>query len=227
MEPTNTDICYLCGESITDGRSRDHVPPRQFFGEGLRKAHHLNLLTLPTHSICNRSYQQDEEYFIHSFVPLALRSYSGRALLNQIVSQYHNGRNVPLNQKVLREFVKYPSGLILPGGKVVKRFDPERVWRVVWKITMGLFYHEYGRLLPKDTPRLFKIVDVDSAPPPEFRLLVNREERGTYLGIFAYKYMTLEKVKDFHFWAMLFWDSIMTLIYFHDPECHCETCTAS
>ncbi len=217
-------ICYLCGLQIHEGMSRDHVPPKQFFAEALRKMHNLNLLRLPTHFSCNRSYQLDEEYFIHTFSPLAIRAYSGRALLKEVVSQYRNGRNVPLNQKVLKEFIKRPSGLVLPSGKLVKRFDPKRMWRTVWKVTRGLFFHEYGRVLPEDTPRLFKIVNIGEAPPAEFRLLINKEERGAYPGIFAYKYMTLQTIRDFHFWAMLFWDSIMVLIYFHDPACQCETC---
>lgn len=112
---------------------------------------------------------------------------------------------------------------------MVKRFDGERVWRVVWKITRGLFFRDNnGRVLPENTPRLFKIIDIGEAPPPpEFQLLVNKEERGRYPGIFAYKSMTLEKMPNFHFWAMLFWDSVMVLIYFHDPACQCETCLAT
>ncbi|MGD0917050.1 MAG: hypothetical protein ABSB22_11390 [Thermodesulfobacteriota bacterium] len=49
---------------------------------------------------------------------------------------------------VLKEFDKRPSGLILPFGKVAKRFDGQRVWRVVWKIMRGLFLKEIGRFLP-------------------------------------------------------------------------------
>ena len=218
------EICYLCGKPIFVNPSRDHVPPRQFIGAALRKKHNLNLFTLETHKKCNRAFQLDEEYFIHTFVPLSLRTYSGRTLLDEVVSQYRNRRNVPLGQKVLKEFEENPSGLILPGEKVVKRFDPDRVWRVVWKIIRGLFFIEYERILPEDTPRTFKIVDIDTPPPPEFQLLIKKEERGKYPGIFAYKYMTLKKIKDFHFWAMLFWDSVMVLVYFHDPECSCEKC---
>lgn len=219
------NICYLCGKPIFGKVSRDHVPPRQFYSAFLRKKHNVNLDTLKTHKNCNKAYQLDEEYFIHTFVPLSLRSYSGRALLDELVSQYHQGRNIPLNQKVLKEFDRNPSGLILPKNKSVKRFDPDRAWRVVWKITRGLFFMEHGRVLQENKPKLFKIVDIDSPPPDEFRLLVNKQERGKYPGVFAYKYMTLEKMDNFHFWAMLFWDSVMVLVYFHDSDCDCEQCS--
>lgn len=221
---TNKEICYLCGKPIFGRPTRDHVPPRQFFAAALRQKHNLNLDTLKAHKKCNKAFQLDEEYFLHTFTPLSRRTYSGKALLNEVISQYHKRRNIPLSQKVLKEFVKSPSGLTLLQNKVVKRFDPERVWTVVWKITRGLFYIEYERLLPEDTPREFKIVDIDSPPPPEFQLLINKEERGKYPGVFAFKHMTLKKMKGFHFWAMLFWDSVMVLIYFHDPKCSCEQC---
>lgn len=123
-------ICYLCGDPITDTVSREHVPPKQFFGKILRKAHNLNLVTLDSHKACNKSFQLDEEYFVHTFVPVSMRSYSGRSLLKELVGQYHGGRNVPLSQKILGEFERTWNGLVLP-NKAVKRFDPERVWRVV------------------------------------------------------------------------------------------------
>jgi hypothetical protein len=218
------DICYLCGKPIFGNPSRDHVPPRQFFGAVLRKKYNLNLLTLKTHKECNKAFQLDEEYFIHTFVPLSLGTYSGRSLLDEVVAQYQKRRNVPLSNKVLKEFDENPSDLILPKGKVVKRFDPDRVWGVVWKITRGLFFIEYERILPEDTPRIYKIVDIETPPPQEYGLLANKKTRGNYPGVFAYKYMTLKKIQNFHFWAMLFWDSIMVLVYFHDPECGCEKC---
>jgi hypothetical protein len=223
-ENKKNEICYLCGNPIFGKPTRDHVPPRQFFGATLRKKHNLNLLTLGAHKKCNKAFQMDEEYFVHTFVPLSLRTYSGRALLDELVLQYHNQRNVPLSQNVLKEFEENPSGLVLPVDKAVKRFDPERVWRVVWKIIRGLFFIEHKRCLPEDTPRLFKIIDIETPPPPEYQLLIKKEERGKYPGVFAYKYMNLKKMKNFHFWAVLFWDSVMILAYFHDPDCTCDKC---
>ena len=56
-----------------------------------------------------------------------------------------------LYQAVRREFEKQPSGLHLPGGRVVKRFQGERVNRVVWKLVRGLYFHEMSSVLPDDT----------------------------------------------------------------------------
>src|SRR5262245_47178100 len=63
-------FCYLCGLELTGEINDDHVPPRQFYAQELRQAHNPNLLTIPAHKSCNASYQQDEEYFVHTMIPL-------------------------------------------------------------------------------------------------------------------------------------------------------------
>ena len=47
---------------------------------------------------------------------------------------------VPLMRKVLREFDPTPSGIILPAGKIVKRFEGKRLARVAWKMVRGLHF---------------------------------------------------------------------------------------
>src|SRR3972149_9929406 len=127
------DICYLCGRPLDNDIDNDHVPPRQFYSKEIRGANNPNLLILRTHRACNSSYQSDEEYFIHTFAPLVMDTFAGNSISRELFEQYRKGRNIPLSRKVLSEFQKYPSGLYLPNGKVIKRFDPSRVWRVVWK----------------------------------------------------------------------------------------------
>jgi hypothetical protein len=63
--------CYLCGKHLTAPINVDHVPPKLFFPEELRKG--LNLLTIPAHVACNEAWRMDEEYFIHTLLPFAER----------------------------------------------------------------------------------------------------------------------------------------------------------
>jgi len=220
-------ICYLCGYPLDAGPEEiddDHIPPRQFHSREIRVSEKLNLLTFPTHRKCNCTYQLDEEYFIHTFAPIVMDTFSGGSVWRELLGQYRKGRNVRLNRKVLGEFQKRPSGLYLPPGKVVKRFDPQRVWRVVWKITRGLFFHEYKVFLPEDKPRQFDIMSPGEKPPDEFFLLPDEPIYGRYPGIFAYKFRKFEDFFNFHIWALLFWDKIITLVYFHDPGCTCDVC---
>jgi hypothetical protein len=53
---------------------------------------------------------------------------------------------------VLNEFDHNPSGLLLPGGKVLKRFDGKRIARVAWKMVRGLHFHYAHEVLPEDWP---------------------------------------------------------------------------
>lgn len=125
---------------------------------------------------------------------------------------------------ILKEFDQRPSGIILPNGKVLKRFNAKRVWRVVWKITRGLFFKEKREFLPENISKSFKIVSVGEKPPLEFGYVRNIPSRGQYPGVFDYKYIDFPELNNFHLWAMLFWDRLITLIKFHDPECICNKC---
>jgi len=218
QETQEPELCYLCGEAVLGDVSRDHVPPKQIFSREVRRNHSPELLTLPTHKLCNLSYQQDEEYFIHTLSPVVMDSYSGQSLHQELLQQYAIGRNVPLSRAVLNEFERRPSGIYLPNGKIAKRFDPDRFWRVVWKIIRGLFFLEYGRYLPEDTLRTFKLVSPGNKPPDEFYFLNNEPFRGRHPGVFDYKYRQFPEVHDCHLWAMLFWDRLIVLSVFHDPE---------
>lgn len=217
-------ICYLCGLELGKDIDRDHVPPKQFYAKSLRKIHHPNLFTLPVHAGCNKSYQEDEDYFVHSIAPLAKGSYSGDGIWNDIAQRLRRAQGQRIGQMILREFEERPSGLYLPGGKVIKRFDAKRVKRVVWKIVRGLFYKEHARFLPEEPPRLLKFVSVGEKPPPEFQAVRSTQSKGQYPNVFDYKYIVISELDNFHLWAMLFWDRLIKLVAFHDPECECETC---
>ena len=219
------EICYLCGHDLSGDIDRDHVPPEQFYAKELRKMHGPNLLTLPVHSACNKSYQKDEDYFVNSIAPLTMESYSGKEIWKDITQRFGRPQGFRLGQMISTEFDDRPSGLYLPRGKVVKRFNADRVWRVVWKIVRGLFFKEHGRFLPENTLITYrKVISVGEQPPPEFDVVRNTPSRGQYPGVFDYKYVVEPRLDNFTLWAMLFWDRLIKMIGFHDPECQCDSC---
>lgn len=220
-------ICYLCGLELNGEIDRDHVPPKQFYASNIRKKHNPNLLTLPVHSSCNKGYQKDEDYFIHSIAPLALNSYSGGEVWKDIQDQFKRPEGLRIANMTFNEFTSRPSGLYLPHGKVIKRFDAERVWRIIWKIVRGLFFKEHHRILPANTMQTYhKILFPEhESLPNEFTVVRDTPSRGQYPGVFDYKYIIIPDLNNFHFWAMLFWDRIIILIAFHDPDCNCEDCS--
>jgi hypothetical protein len=220
-----TDICYLCGNALTSPTSNDHVPPRQLYVKEIRVAHSPNLLTLPTHTDCNRSYQHDEDYFVNTLAPLARGSYSGNALLKDVFDKYGRGQKRPLVHKVVEEFDRTPSGLQLPPNLVTKRIDGPRVHRVAWKIIRGLYFHEFGEYLPESTPNLFSITPPDNPPAPTFsEALGDLPSRGAYPGVFDYKFTRFRELNDFNYWGLLLWDRLILTMTFHSPHCQCEHC---
>ena len=219
--------CYLCGKKLEGKIDRDHVPPRQFYATNIRKKHNPNLFTLPVHASCNKAFQKDEDYFIHSIAPIAQSSYSGSEIWKDIKHQFERPEGLMIGNMISKEFDSRPSGLYLPNGKVIKRFDADRVWRVVWKIVRGLFFKEHNRILPDNTLQTYhKIISPEhEEPPPEFVVVRDTPSRGQYPGVFDYKYIVIPELNNFHFLALLFWSRIIKLIAFHDPDCECKTCS--
>ena len=224
---SNPKVCYLCGQELVGEINDDHVPPRQFYAQELRRTHSPNLLTIPTHKSCNSSYQRDEEYFVHTMIPLAKDSYSGQPLFRGVLDAYAQGKKRGLGKRVLEEFDQRPSGLYLPPGQLVKRYDAARVNRVIWKIVRGLFFHREGKVIPDDTPRNINIVDPKVCPPSTFDRLADRPTLGDYPGVLDYKYVQIPEVHDLHYWALLLWDRIIVLTAFHDLGCQCAQCPSS
>lgn len=225
--PTWTlDTCYLCGQPLAAPTSVDHVPPKQLYAKELRKKHSPNLRTIEVHAGCNKSFQHDEDYFVNTLAPFARGSYAGTALLQEVFAKYAAGEKRKLVSKVLNEFQRTPGGILLPPGLVAKRFEGDRLHRVAWKIVRGLYFHEFGEVLPENTPNNLQIAPPDKPPPIEFlQTLYDRESRGQYPGVFDYKYVTVPELNDFHYWAMLLWDRLILMMAFHNPACKCSHCS--
>lgn len=222
--------CYLCGLPLCEPISVDHVPPKQLYARKIRKAHHPLLLdTLPVHDACNKAYQLDEDYFIHTLMPFGLGSVAGQAVYNDVLQKYRRRQKVGLTLRVLREFDPRPSGLTLPGGKVVKRFQGARIQRIAWKMVRGLFFMHHGRVLPADWKPSVSLTAPGETPPEHFLYFMNlpdRPEHGRYPGVFAYRFDNYNEVHNLHYWALLIWDRIIITVIFHDPVCTCASCAS-
>src|SRR5688500_6208621 len=105
------ETCYLCGTSIDSDESKDHLPPKQFYAASLRRDLNLSrLVTIPAHGACNRSFEQDEEYFTWSLSPLAVGSTAGNALAEERAEKLRRrSRLASLYEMVRREFDKSPT----------------------------------------------------------------------------------------------------------------------
>ena len=220
--------CYLCGRALSEPINRDHVPPRRFFAPEIRKKFSVtSLVTLPTHEACNARWRLDEEYFVHTLLPFARGSTSGDALFRDGMARVGRGQNVKLANHVLKEFEQVVGGIILPANRVAKRFDPNRVEGVIYKIVRGLHYHHFGEVLPPAWDCSFTVTPPGETPPELFQAIAGAgllSTHGSYPGVFAYSFHKFPDVHDLHVWLMLLWDRIIVTASFHDPACECEKC---
>lgn len=153
-----------------------------------------------------------------------MESYAGSEIWKDVITRKKRLEGNRLHEMVYKEFDPNPSGLLLPDGKVVKRFDGTRVWRIVWKITRGLFFKENGLCLPEVTLRNYKIYSEGEKPGSDFDYVRNTPSRGDYPGVLDYKFIKVPELNNFHLWALLFWDKLIMQVGFHDPQYPCEKC---
>ena len=229
MKKILTNTCYLCGKPLAPPINADHPVLRQLFAPDIRRKYNISkLLTLDVHKSCNTGYKRDEDYFVRTLTPFARGSEAGNAIYAKVLNDYRVGKEVPLTKKVLREFHPSPAGLILPGGKVVKRFEGQRLRRVTWKMVRGLHFHHTGEVLPEQWSTVGVKMFSPGEQPTDDVLHFARitASRGTYPGVFDYKFEKFPKANNLHYWLLLIWDRLIFRVSFHDPDCACEKCEA-
>ena len=218
-------ICYLCGNPFLldeENINRDHVPPRQFFADEIRKNHNPNLLTLPVHKNCNSSYQIDEDYLANSLVPFAIGSYSANAYFLEMKENIKKGKKLGLMFKIVKEFEFRPSGLYLPNNKMIKRMEGKRIQRVIWKIVRGLYFYHFNHVIPETLKGDFRVIFPGDQIPPDFADIVSEPTHGKYPGVFDYRFIKIpdsleNNLYNYHYWALLLWDKILFLVVFQYP----------
>jgi hypothetical protein len=218
-----TEICYLCGEEIVSGRSLDHVPPKQFFAEGIRAKVNLSrLVTIPAHGACNRNFSKDEEYFTWTVTSVALMSSTAKAIVKDHARSFRKGKSVGLGIKTLREFEDRPSGLYLPHDLIIKRVEGARLARIIWKIIRGPYFYETSTVLPESTPKTIELFEPVRASVSRrnkiWEAVKAQPSKGVYPGVFDYKYLHVAKENlQLHAWGLLLWDQVMVFIAHHHP----------
>lgn len=228
MKAVPTTTCYLCGKLLAWPTNGDHPIMQQLFAPELRRKYNVSqLVTLEVHESCNTAYKKDEDYFVQTLTPFARGSEAGNAIFNKVIEAYHRGKEVSLTRKVLREFDPRPGGLFLPSGKVMKRFEGERLRRVAWKMVRGLHFYHSGEVLPERWSTVgVKLFGPHETPTDDVIAFASTAKpHGRYPGVFDYKFDKFtETTHPFHYWLLLLWDRIIFRVTFHDPACGCETC---
>jgi len=212
------ELCYLCGRILDEPVSDDHVPPKQIFAGAVRSRHSPNLDTVPVHAACNRAFQHDEDYFAATLAPFAVESYAGRSVVEDQARRLAEGRWVGLMKKIRQEIEPRPSGLVLPGDLIVKRYARPRVERVAWKIVRGLYFIQLGGVLPESTPFGVQVSLPPTDPPSQLlSLLDGYPSYGNYKAVFDFTFRRFDD-PAMYLWAVLLWDRVILLLGHHDPQ---------
>jgi hypothetical protein len=150
----NTEqLCYICAEPIWHGEGdEDHVVPEGLFNLEDRQ----NLIKLPAHKGCNRSFSKDDEYFRLCMTAAASHNAKAKKLWRgPVIRGLHRPESQRFKASVLSNLVpadiRSEAGLYL-GSREVMLQDAQRIYRVVNRIIRGLYVHRTEKILPADWP---------------------------------------------------------------------------
>ena len=225
--PTDTR-CYLCGNPILPDEEwdRDHVPPKRIFALAVLQEHSPNVEWLYAHKACNRSYREDEEYFVVSFAG-HVKTATASAVMNDIRRGKAKGHLGRLIKDVLSRFGK----VIGPTGERVYTWDSPRVERALWKIFRGIYSKDSSTFLPEQWIHPMWLVPPQSDPSKLeglawFPAVRDTHPLARYGAVFDYKWIGWKTSENLRFnaMAMLFWDGLIVATIFHDPTCECGAC---
>ncbi len=213
-------VCYLCGNAIDRSSrdagmklSNDHIPPKQFFPQLLRKKVHLNLDVAPSHKKCNNAYKDDEDYFYHSLYPLVANS--NPRMAKAIFSDFMRRRQRGQTPAILRKIFSSASGLtkggiILPAGRVEILIDEARIQRIAGKIARGVLFLSTRVFFAESSIVDMRLCEEPSEVPDWYQLSWGVvPARGAYPKVFSYRHLPLD---DHHILSLLFWEAFMFCI---------------
>jgi hypothetical protein len=141
--------CAYCGspKNIT----ADHVPPKGLF----RKPRPSNLITVPACGRCHDKTSLDDEYFVQR---IALREDAGghpaaqarwESIIRALARTEAGGFRRQLMADLGDADVRTPAGTWV-GRAPTYNVQLERIFRVVRRTVLGLFFHHSGRRLRDD-----------------------------------------------------------------------------
>ena len=214
--------CYLCGRVIDHDApddemqlSMDHIPPKQFFPQPLRKAVNPNLVVAASHKICNNTYKNDEEYFYHSLYPLVANTNHNmaQAIFTDLVRRRTAGQTPSLIRRIFsRASGITQGGIVLPHGRIEFTVDLARIQRIAIKIARGVLFLETGLCFPQSSVVDIRLCEKESEVPEMYQLSWQGAPiKGAYPNVFSYRYFALDSDNALIL-SLMFWGAFMFCI---------------
>jgi hypothetical protein len=198
--------CVYCFNS--PGVTKDHVPPKSFFP----RPRPADLITVPCCQKCNQGSEKDEELFLATFMfSDAGSTPTGKRLWDEKLDRMYQ-KNLGLKKTVARMLshkqAYTPAGLYL-GRRMTISVDHPRLERVVEKIVRGLYYYEYGDLMPANVKVMTLFLNTDvmlRAAQQHFRELT--AGKRMWSGIFEYCHNRVRESPEQSMWHIRFYACI-------------------
>jgi hypothetical protein len=224
MATSSNSVCYLCANPIERNPhnaemelSMDHIPPRQFFPQPLRKEVNPNLDVAPSHKKCNNAYKDDEDYFYVSLYPLVANS--NKRMAEVIFSDFARRSQKKQTPALLRKIFSGASGIsaggiILPRGKIEVLVDEARIQRVAGKIARGVLFISTGLCVSESDIVDMRLCEQEGEVPEMYQLSWRATEiKGRHPEVFSYRHLPFE---GHHMMSLLFWEAFMFCITIRD-----------
>jgi hypothetical protein len=164
-------LCMFCGEEIDDAElTREHFVPKCLWEKGNRPN---ETRTLPAHNSCNSSFSEDNDYFRDV---LALEMGAEKNAAARLVQQGSLKRKFSKHPGAIRKnlsktkhvWVTLPSGLTI--RSLSYEVDFNKITRVLWNVTKGIYYTTQGEPLPNDF--VLEVVDLAIVDDEEYKAYV-------------------------------------------------------
>ena len=208
---TERKLCIYCQSA--DATTVDHIPSKQLFPQPRPP----DLITVPSCVKCNQFWKKDEDYF-RSAILFGDSGISdkGRQIWDQKLGRmYKNGKDPGLTRKISGSFRKVEE-VTLSGLFVRNRFaldvDRRRIYRVVEKTVRGLYFFEYGQMLPVAAkPETDHFYQVLSQEVPRLERVLATMHAGTRMwpGMFEYWHIIDSAKPARTSWVLLFYGTVL------------------
>jgi len=205
--------CYICARPLGDEeQDEEHVVPKCLFNSEDRQ----KLITLPAHKSCNSSFSKDDEYFRLCITAVAYEQPQAQKLWNGPVMRgvhrpQSRGFKTSILNKILPVEVHSQAGLYLGNAEAMLQ-DPDRIHKVVNRITRGLYTALTKKVLPSDWPVSSDWMPATALSDPGLQML-RGPGRVIGNGTFSYNWKRLdEDDREGLFW-LIFYERVVFLGY--------------
>lgn len=192
------NICCYCG--LRPATTRDHVPPKSIFN----KPRPDDLITVPCCFECNNEASVSDEKF-KAYLGMHVSSQGGEAerLFKEGVYstvKHNNILKTNIFKTAVPADVTDKNGAIIGKGMSVE-WDDEAHKATIDRITRGLFFHHYKKIIPKNIDIEIYWFGKENKGFDDFL-----EENSIANGAFKYQYNKVEESEFNSLWLYNFYN---------------------